>query len=82
MLGLKLIKTAVGIVGPPLLRQKQRKTVAVRKRRPSGPKIVPRRGLGASVQHDDKCGIVRKSRRSIDEHSQVAGVRSESEDFP
>jgi hypothetical protein len=34
------------------------------------------------VQHDDKCWIVRKGRRSIDEHSQIAGVRSETEHLP
>ena len=82
VLGLKPIKTTIGIVGPLLLWQKQRKTVAVREGRPSGAKIVSCCGLGASVQHDDKCGIVRKGRRSIDEHSQIAGVRSETEDLP
>jgi hypothetical protein len=65
-----------------LFRQKQGKSVAVREGRPSGPKIVSRCGLGASVQHDDKCWIVRKGRRSIDEHSQIAGVRSETEHLP
>jgi hypothetical protein len=33
------------------------------------------------VQNDHKCGIVRKGRRSIAEHPQIAGVRSEIEDF-
>jgi hypothetical protein len=82
VLRLKPIKTTVGIVGLLLVRQKQRKTVAVRKGRPSGAKIVSCRGLRASVQHDDKCGIVRKGRRSVAEHSQIAGVRSETEDLP
>jgi hypothetical protein len=62
MSGLKPIKTAIGIVGPLLLGQKQGKTTAVREGRPSGPKIVTGCGLGTSVQHDDKCGIVRKGR--------------------
>jgi hypothetical protein len=79
--GLKPIKTAIGIVGPLLLGQKQGKTVAVREGRPSGPEIVSCCGLGASVQNDDKCGIVRKSGRSIAEHPQIAGVRSEIEYF-
>ena len=79
VLGLKPVKTTIGIVGPLLLGQKQGKTVSVRESRPSGPKIVSSCGLGASVQHDDKCGIVRKRRRSIAEHPQIAGVRSEIE---
>ena len=58
VLGLEPIKAAVGIVGPLLLRQKQRKPVAVRKRRPSDPKIITCCGLGASVQHNNKCWIV------------------------
>jgi len=76
VLRLKPIKTTVGIVGLLLVRQKQRKTVAVRKGRPSGAKIVSCRGLRASVQHDDKCGIVRKGRRSVAEHSQIAEVET------
>ena len=74
--GLKPIKAAIWIVGPLLLRKKQHKTVTVRERRPSGAKVVPCRGLGASVQHDDERGIVGKARRSIDEHSQITWVRS------
>jgi hypothetical protein len=80
--GLKPIKAAIWIVGPLLLRKKQHKTVTVRERRPSGAKVVPCRGLGASVQHDDERGIVGKARRSIDEHSQITWVRSEAEVFP
>jgi hypothetical protein len=34
------------------------------------------------VQHDDKRWIVRKGRRPIDEHSQIAGIRSETEHLP
>jgi hypothetical protein len=79
--GLKPIEAAVWIVGPLLLRKKQHKTVTVRERRPSGAKIVPCRGLGASVQHDDERGVVGKARRSIDEHAQIARVRSEAEVF-
>jgi hypothetical protein len=78
--GLKPIETTIGIVGPLLLGQKQGKTVSVRESRPSGPEIVSSCRLGAPVQHDDKGGIVRKGRRSIDEHPQIAGVRSEIED--
>ena len=80
--GLKPIKAAIWIVGPLLFGKKQHKTVTVRERRPSGAKVVPRRGLGASVQHDDERGIVGKARRSIDEHSQITWVRSEAEVFP
>ena len=82
MRGLKPIETKIWIVGPLLLRKKQHKAVTVRERRPSGAKVVPCRGLGASVQHDDERGIVGKARRSIDEHSQIARVRSEPDGFP
>jgi hypothetical protein len=34
------------------------------------------------VQHDDERGIFRKTRRPINEHSQIARVRSEAEVFP
>jgi hypothetical protein len=80
--GLKPIKTTIWIVGPLLFRKKQNKTVTVRECRPSGAKVIPYRGLGASVQHDDECGIIRKTRRSINEHSQIAWVRSEAEVLP
>ena len=60
VLGLKPIETAIGIVGALLLRQKQGKSVTVRKRRPAGPEIVSSCRLSASMQHDNKCGIVRK----------------------
>jgi hypothetical protein len=82
MLGLKPIKTAIGIVGPLLLGQKQGKTVSVREGRPPCPEIVSRCGLSAPVQDDDKCGIVREGRRSIAEHSQMSRVGSEIEDLP
>ena len=81
VLGLEPIKAAVGIVGPLLLRQKQRKTIAVRKRRPSGSKIISCCGLGASVQHDNKCRIVCKGCRSILAHAEIAGIRSETNYF-
>jgi hypothetical protein len=71
--GLKPIETTIWIVGPLLLRKKQYKTVTVCERRPSGAKVIPCRGLRASVQHDDERGIFRKTRRSINEHSQIAG---------
>ena len=82
VLGPKPIKTAVGIVGQLLLWQQERKPITVREGRPPGPNIVSRRSLSASVQNDDKCGIVRNRRRSIAEHTQIAGVRSESENLP
>ena len=80
--GLKPIKTAIGIVGPLLLGQKQGKAIAVRQGRPAGSEIVSGCGLGASVQHDDKRGIVRKGRRAIVEHPQISGILSELEDLP
>jgi hypothetical protein len=79
--GLKPIKAAIWIVGPLLLRKKQNKPVTVCERRPSDAKVIPCRGLRASVQHDDERGIFRKTRRSINEHSQIARVRSEAEVF-
>jgi hypothetical protein len=80
--GQKPIEATIWIVGSLLLGKKQNETVTVRKRRPSGAKIVPRCGLGASVQHDNERGIVREIRRPMHEHPQIAWVGSEPEVFP
>jgi hypothetical protein len=81
ILSLKPIKAAVGIIGSLLLGQEQRKTVALRERRPSCTYIVSCCGLGAAVQHDDQRRTFRKGRRSISKHSQVARVGSKVMDF-
>src|SRR4029077_3578428 len=76
--GLKPVEAAVRVVCVLLLRKKQREAIPLGECRPSGAVLITCRRLRASVKNDDEGGSVRNAGGQIREHTQGAGIGSET----